>query len=198
MNFLCWFIDEWRMISDIWNIHKATNQEALVFYMFRCFNISKHISISVLFCIISVSCFVFFSWIFENNCLGGGILARFFCPRGRGFALSLCPGVANSPFQKNSPGVGPGGWSGLELTDTLIKELGNNISNTTNISPNSTYIPSTDSFDEILKSNCKFIESVGLKMSEEDKSLPYLYWTPKLHKVAFKHHFIREIREITK
>ena len=66
--------------------------------------------------------------------------------------------------------------------ETLIKELG---INTTNISPNSTYIPSTDSFDEILKSQSKFIESVGLEMSEEEKSLPYLYWTPKLHKVPF-------------
>ena len=64
--------------------------------------------------------------------------------------------------------------------EILIKELG---INTTNISPNSTYIPSTDSSDEILKSHCKFIESVGLEMSEEDKNLLYLYWTPKLHKV---------------
>ena len=53
--------------------------------------------------------------------------------------------------------------------ETLIKELG---INTTDMSPNSIYIPSTDSFDEILKSHCKFIESVGLEMSEEDKSLP--------------------------
>ena len=72
-------------------------------------------------------------------------------------------------------------------SETLIKELG---INTTNISPNSTYIPSTDSFHEILKSHCKFIESVGLEMSEEDKNLSYLYWTPKLHKVPFKHRFI--------
>ena len=43
--------------------------------------------------------------------------------------------------------------------ETLMKEL---CINTTNISPNSTYIPSTDSFHEILKSHCKFIESVGL------------------------------------
>ena len=71
--------------------------------------------------------------------------------------------------------------------ETLIKELG---TNNTNISPNSTYIPSTDSFDEILKSHCKFIESVGLEMCEEDKDLPYLSWTPKLHKVPFKHLFI--------
>ena len=67
------------------------------------------------------------------------------------------------------------------------KELG---INTTNISPNSTYIPSTASFDEILKSHCKYIESVGLEMSEEDKNRPYLYWISKLHKVLFKHHFI--------
>ena len=71
--------------------------------------------------------------------------------------------------------------------ETLIKELG---IDTTNISPSSTYIPSTDSFDKILKSHCKFIESVGLEMSEEDKNLPYLYWIPKLHKVLFKHRFI--------
>ena len=58
------------------------------------------------------------------------------------------------------------------------------------ISPSSTYIPSTDSFDEIPKSHCKFIESMGLEMSEEDKNLPYLYWIPKLCKVPFKHHFI--------
>ena len=50
--------------------------------------------------------------------------------------------------------------------ETLVKELG---MNTTNICPTSTCIPSTDSFDEILKSHCKFIESVRLEMSEEDK-----------------------------
>ena len=71
--------------------------------------------------------------------------------------------------------------------ETLIKELG---IKTTNINPNSTYILSTDSFDEILKSHSKFIESVGLEISEEDKNFPYLYWTPKLHKVPFKHRFI--------
>ena len=71
--------------------------------------------------------------------------------------------------------------------ETLIKELG---INTTTISPNSTNIPSTDSFDDILKIHCKFIESVGSEMSKEDKILPYLHWTPKLHKVLFNHRFI--------
>ena len=78
--------------------------------------------------------------------------------------------------------------------ETLIKQLG---INTTNISPNSTYIPSTDSFDEILISHCKFIESVGLEMSEEYKNLPYLYWTPKLHNVPFKHCFIADSSKCT-
>ena len=78
--------------------------------------------------------------------------------------------------------------------ETLIKEL--SIS-TTNISPNSTYIPSTDSFEEILKSHCRFIESVGLEMSEEDKNIPYLYWTPKLDKVPFKHGFIAGFSKCT-
>ena len=71
--------------------------------------------------------------------------------------------------------------------ETLIKELG---INTTNISPNSSYITSTDSFNEILNNLFKFIESVVLELSEEDKNLRNLYWTPKLHKVPFKHQFI--------
>ena len=31
---------------------------------------------------------------------------------------------------------------------------------------------------------------MGLKLSEEDQGLPYLYWTPTLHKTPFKHGFI--------
>ena len=63
--------------------------------------------------------------------------------------------------------------------DTLVKELGiNNV----NIS-NPTYIPIDDSFETIVKSYNQFITSVGLEM-------PYLYWTPKLHKSPYKHRFI--------
>ena len=62
--------------------------------------------------------------------------------------------------------------------DTLVKELGiNNV----NIN-NPTYIPIDDSFETIMKSHNQFITSVGLEISEEDQNLPYLYWTPKLHK----------------
>ena len=41
-----------------------------------------------------------------------------------------------------------------------------------------------------MKSHNQFITSVGLEISEEDQNLPYLYWTPKLHKSPYKHRFI--------
>ena len=69
--------------------------------------------------------------------------------------------------------------------DTLVKELGiNNV----NIN-NPTYIPIDDSFETIVKSHNQFITSVRLEISEEDQNLPYLYWTPKLHKSPYKHRF---------
>ena len=71
-------------------------------------------------------------------------------------------------------------------TDTLVNELRiNNV----NIN-NPTYIPMDDSFETIMKSHNQFITSVGLEMSEEDQNLPYLYWTPKLHKSPYKHQII--------
>ena len=70
--------------------------------------------------------------------------------------------------------------------DTLIKELEiNNV----HVS-NPTYIPIDDSFETVVKSHNQFITSVGLEKSEEDQNLPYLYWTPKLHKSPHKHRFI--------
>ena len=70
--------------------------------------------------------------------------------------------------------------------DTLVKELGiNNV----NIN-NKTYIPIDDSFKTVMKSYNQFIASVGLEISEKDQNLPYLYWTPKLHKSPHKHRFI--------
>ena len=70
--------------------------------------------------------------------------------------------------------------------DTLVKGLGIN-----NVNINKpTYIPIDDSFETTVKSHNQFITSVGLEMSEEDQNLPYLYWTPKLHKSPYKHWFI--------
>ena len=101
MNFWCWFIVEWRMTWDTLNlIHKSHPPRSFDFHMFHCSNISKHISVSMLFFIISISCFVFFCWIFKNNCPGGGVLELLFCHTGRGFHFLCALGVGNSPFQK--------------------------------------------------------------------------------------------------
>ena len=96
----------------------ATHVEALGFH---CFNIFKHISISVLFFIISVSCFVFLWWIFENNCPRGWGFSTIFLHQVSEFHTFFVPGGGeHSPFQKNSPGVCQGRWSGLELTDAIM------------------------------------------------------------------------------
>ena len=67
--------------------------------------------------------------------------------------------------------------------DTLLKELG--IKNVNSNNP--TYIPIDDSLEAIGKSHNQFITSMRLEMSEEDQNLPYLYWTPKMHKLPCKH-----------
>ena len=43
---------------------------------------------------------------------GGGVLARFYRPGGRGFELSFCLGGGEFAHQKNCPGVLPGGGDG--------------------------------------------------------------------------------------
>ena len=34
------------------------------------------------------------------------------------------------------------------------------------------------------------MNSLGVELSDDDKRLPYLYWTPNLHKSPVKHRFI--------
>ena len=50
---------------------------------------------------------------------GAAVLACFYRPGGGGFELFCCPGMENSPIKKVPGGFAQGGWSGLELTDTL-------------------------------------------------------------------------------
>ena len=58
-----------------------------------------------MFCVLShVLCFFF--WIFENNCHGGGVLARFSAPGVRVFTFFV-PG--DFALSKNSPVVCTGG-----------------------------------------------------------------------------------------
>ena len=51
---------------------------------------------------------------------GWGFSSFFIGPGGGGFELLFCPGVGNSPIKKIARGFCPGGWSGLELTDTQV------------------------------------------------------------------------------
>ena len=61
-----------------------------------------------------------FCSIFGNSCPWGGVLARFICPRGQSFALSL---GGEFTLSKEFPGGSSGGWSGLELTYTLFSTV---------------------------------------------------------------------------
>ena len=72
--------------------------------------------------------------------------------------------------------------------ETLIKELG--LDNCSTPTGNSTYTSCQMSSEDIVNIHDIFMKSLGIELSEEDKKLPYLYWTPKLHKSPVKHRFI--------
>ena len=46
------------------------------------------------------------------------------------------------------------------------------------------------SSEDIVSTHDTFIKSIGIELSDDDKRLPYLYWTPKPHKSPVKHPFI--------
>ena len=46
------------------------------------------------------------------------------------------------------------------------------------------------SSEDIASTHDTFMKSLGIELSDDDKRLPYLYWTPKLHKSPVKHRFI--------
>ena len=72
--------------------------------------------------------------------------------------------------------------------ETLIKELGFDICSTP--TGNSTCTSCQMSSEDIVNIHDTFMESLGTELSDNDKRLPYLYWTPKLHKSPMKHRFI--------
>ena len=41
------------------------------------------------------------------------------------------------------------------------------------------------------------MKSLGIELSDDDKRLSYLYWTPKLHKSPVKHRFIASSSKCT-
>ena len=72
--------------------------------------------------------------------------------------------------------------------ETLIKELG--LDNCSTPTRNSTYTSCQMSPEDIVNTHNTFMKSLGMEVSDNDKRLPYLYWTLKLHKSSVKHHFI--------
>ena len=44
--------------------------------------------------------------------------------------------------------------------------------------------------DDVVSSHDTFMKSLCIELSDDDKRLPYLYWTLKLHKSPVKDHFI--------
>ena len=71
---------------------------------------------------------------------------------------------------------------------TLIKEL--RLGNCSTPTGNSTYTSCQMSFEDIVNTHDTFMKSLSIELSDDDKRLLYLYWTPKLHKSPVKHHFI--------
>ena len=55
---------------------------------------------------------------------------------------------------------------------------------------NSTYTSCQMSSEDIVNTHNTFMKSLGIELSDDDKRLPYLYCTPKLHKSPVKHRFI--------
>ena len=46
------------------------------------------------------------------------------------------------------------------------------------------------SSEDIVNTHDISMKSLGIELSDDDKRLPYLYWTPELHKSPVKHRFI--------
>ena len=55
---------------------------------------------------------------------------------------------------------------------------------------NSTYTSCQMSSEDIVNTHDTFMKSLGIELPDDDKRLPYLYWTPKLHKSPVKHCYI--------
>ena len=60
--------------------------------------------------------------------------------------------------------------------ETLIKELG--LDNRSTPTGNSTYTSCQMSSEDIVNTHDTFTKSLGTELSDDDKSIPYLYWTP--------------------
>ena len=72
--------------------------------------------------------------------------------------------------------------------ETLIIELG--LDNCSTPAGNSTYTSCKMLSEDIVNTHDTFMKSLGIELSDDDKRLPYLYWTLKLLIFPVKHRFI--------
>ena len=72
--------------------------------------------------------------------------------------------------------------------EILIKELG--LDNCSTPTGNLAYTPCQISSEDIVNTHNTFMKSLGIELSDDDKRLPYLYWTSKLHISPVTHCFI--------
>ena len=72
--------------------------------------------------------------------------------------------------------------------ETLIKKLG--LDNCSTPTGNSAYTSYQMSFEDIVNTHDTFMKSLGIELSDHDKRLPHLYWTPKLHKSPVKNRLL--------
>ena len=77
---------------------------------------------------------------------------------------------------------------------TLMKELGIEWSSTIN----STYEAQDITADEVIQNHTTTLDDLfDIKLHQKEKSLPQMYWIPKLHKTPYKARFIAGSRTCT-
>ena len=60
-----------------------------------------------------------------------------------------------------------------------------------------TYTSGQMSPEDIVNTHDTLMKSLSIELSDDDKRLPFLYWTPKLYKSPVKHRFIAESGKCT-
>ena len=77
----------------------------------------------------------------------------------------------------------------INYIENFIKELG--LDNCSTPMGSSTHTSCGQmSSEDIVNTHDTFMKSLGTELSDDEKKLPYLYWTPKLHKSPVKYRFI--------
>ena len=71
-------------------------------------------------------------------------------------------------------------------TDSILEELG--VTSGSNI--NSIYKAQEVGVDEIMRGTTVLKNSFNISLQQEQRTLPQIYWTPKLHKTPYKARFI--------